>query len=82
MPDYIIIDLVLLQPERLRQQQQRDILLNERVVQLHAERLRQCSSVMPNYMIRELELLHQEPLRHCSSVMLDYMIRELELLNP
>jgi hypothetical protein len=65
MPDYIIRDLELLHPERLRQQQQRDILINERVGQLHAERLRQCSSVMPNCMIRELELLNPERLREC-----------------
>jgi hypothetical protein len=40
---------------------------------LHAESLRQCSSVKPDYMIRELELLHPESLRHCRSLMRDYM---------
>jgi hypothetical protein len=37
---------------------------------------------MPDYMIRELELLHPERLRQCSRGMIDYMIRERELLNP
>jgi hypothetical protein len=56
--------------------QQRDAGLHDKRIRATKSTASDSAPVIPDYRIRDLELLHPERLRQCSSVRPDYRIRD------
>jgi hypothetical protein len=82
MPDYMIRDFELLDPEPLRQCSSvlPGYMMRVRATTSRASEIVEQSDARVHD--KELKLIHPERLRQCSREMPDYMIREFDRLHP